>query len=367
VFRSGDWEQYCAVNEKFCRAVLEEAAGEPAIVFIQDYQLGLLSRLLRNQRPDLILAQFWHIPWPNREAFRIFPWGEQLLDGLLGNDLLGFHIQYHCNNFMDTVDRGIEARVDYEHFRIYRGGRPTSIRPFPISVDFMQIGSDAQSDRVGDKIEEFKTALGSSLGAGKLFVGADRIDYTKGIPERLQAFDMLLQKHPELRGKVTLMQLSAPSRMHLDAYRDLNDRIEDLVDDINWRHQTDEWQPIHFLRAHHDYYAMLAAYKMADALLVTSLHDGMNLVAKEFISARCDERGVLVLSRYTGAARELPEALQANPFDIEDLAQAMYLACCMPEAEIGQRMSRLREQVAKENVYAWGARIFDEIRKIRQA
>lgn len=363
-FRKSDWDQYVAVNEKFCRVVLEEAVGAPAIVFIQDYQLGLLSRMLRNRRPDLILVQFWHIPWPNREAFRVFPWGEQLLDGLLGNDVLGFHIQYHCNNFMDTVDRGIEAKVDYEHFRVFRGGRPTHIRPFPISVDFNQIETDAQSTRVEERTAEFRTILGSGAGERKLFVGADRIDYTKGILERFQAFDVMLQHHPELCGRVTFMQLAAPSRLHLDVYRDLNDRIEGLVDDINWRLQTDDWQPIHYLKAHHDYYAVLAAYRMADVLLTTSLHDGMNLVAKEFIATRSDDMGILILSQYTGAARELSDAVLVNPFDIDDLAKAMHRSCTMLDGDIRLRMSRLREQVTKENVYAWGVKIFEEIRKV---
>ncbi len=364
MFQKNDWEQYVAVNEKFCEVVLEEAIGGPAIIFIQDYQLGLLSRMLRNRRPDLILVQFWHIPWPNREAFRVFPWGEELLDGLLGNDLLGFHIQYHCNNFMDTVDRGIEAKVDYEHFRVFRGGRPTHVRPFPISVDFSQIEKDSQSALVEERIAEFKTTLGSGIVDRKLFVGADRIDYTKGILERFQAFDAMIRHHPEMRGRVTFMQLAAPSRLHLDVYRDLNDRIEDLVDDINWRHQTDDWQPICYLKAHHDYYSVLAAYKMADVLLTTSLHDGMNLVAKEYIAARTDNSGLLILSQYTGAAREMPDALLVNPFDIEDMANAMYQSCTIPDQEIRLRMSRLREQVARENVYAWGVKIFEEIRKV---
>ncbi len=363
-FRKSDWNQYVAVNEKFCEAVLKEAEGGPAIVFIQDYQLGLLSRMLRNRRADLVLVQFWHIPWPNREAFRIFPWGEQLLDGLLGNDILGFHIQYHCNNFMDTIDRGIEAKVDYEHYRIYRGGHPTSVRPFPISVDSAQIESDARLPRVDEKVLEFSAATGLRTAEQRLFVGADRIDYTKGIPERLRAFDSLLQRHPELRGSISLMQLAAPSRIHLDVYRDLNDRIEDLVDDINWRHQTDEWQPVHYLKAQHDYYAVLAAYRMADVLLTTSLHDGMNLVAKEFISTRSDISGVLVLSQYTGAAREMPEALLVNPFDVEDLSTVMYAACTMPNNEVRQRMSRLRDHLTNNNVYSWGAKIFDEIRRV---
>src|SRR5512145_1152235 len=184
-FSRCDWETYKAVNGKFRDAVLKEAEDGPAIVFIQDYHLGLLPRLLKEARPDLKLIQFWHIPWPNREAFRIFPWGQELLDGLLGNDLLGFHIQNHCNNFLETVDRGIESRVDYEHFCAFRGGRPTYVRAFPISVDFAQIGRDAESPEAGRRREKFMSVIGEDVpGEATLFVGADRIDYTKGIPER---------------------------------------------------------------------------------------------------------------------------------------------------------------------------------------
>lgn len=363
-FSRADWEVYKGVNKRFCDTVLEEIGGAPAIVFIQDYHLALLPRMLRNERPDLMLIHFWHIPWPNREAFRIFPWGEELLDGLLGNDIMGFHIQYHCNNFMDTVDRGIEAKVDYEHFRIFRGGRPTHIRAFPISVDFHQIGKNTLSKRVEEKRRSFIKELGEGILETKLYVGADRIDYTKGIPERMKGFDLMLKDNPELKGKVTLLQLAAPSRTHIEEYRNINDELDDVVDEINWRHQTDDWIPIRFLRAHHDYYAILAAYKMADVLLVTSLHDGMNLVAKEFISARTDGDGILLLSRYTGAARELPDALQVNPFDVDELADAMAEAFHMAEAERKKRMKRMRSQVQKQTVYDWGAKIFEELESI---
>lgn len=247
-FTRADWEIYKNVNRRFCDLVLEEVEGGQAIVFIQDYHLALLPRMLRTARPDLLLIQFWHIPWPNREAFRILPWGEELLDGLLGNDILGFHIQYHCNNFMDTVDRGIEAKVDYEHFRIFRGGRPTYIRSFPISVDFDQIGKDAESPRVQEARDSFIRELGEGILKTKIYLGVDRIDYTKGIPERIKGFDLMLKQHPELLGKVSLVQLAAPSRTHIEEYRDLNDQLDDLVDEINWRHQTEDWIPIRFRR-----------------------------------------------------------------------------------------------------------------------
>jgi len=363
-FTRNDWEMYKSVNQRFCNAVLEEAEGKPAIIFIQDYHLALLPRLLKNERPDLKLIHFWHIPWPNKEAFRIFPWGEELLDGLLGNDILGFHIQHHCNNFLDTVDRGIEARVDYEHFCIFRGGRPTYVRPFPISVDFQQIGFDVDLPIVEKRKQSFLKELGEGITATKIYVGADRIDYTKGIPERLRAFDVMLKRHHELRSKVSLMQLAAPSRTHIEAYRKIEEEIDNLVDEINWQHQDEEWSPIRFLRAHHDYYAVLAAYRMSDILMVTSLHDGMNLVAKEFISSRTDGDGVLLLSQYTGAAREFSDAILVNPFDTDQLADDMYAAFTMSDTERRSRMKRMRTQVKRNTVYHWVQRIFEEVENV---
>jgi trehalose-6-phosphate synthase len=362
-FSRRDWEIYKDVNKRFSDTVLDEVGDSPAIVFVQDFHLALLPRYLRHARPDLKLIQFWHIPWPNREAFRIFPWSEEILDGLLGNDLLGFHIQYHCNNFLDTVDKGMEAMVDYENFSIYRGGRPTYIRPFPISVDFKQIGIDSGSEKVQEKKESFIRELGPGAEGTRIYVGADRIDYTKGIPERLRGFDLLLQRNPDLKKKVTLLQLAAPSRTQIEEYQSINDEIENLVEEINQRHGAGHWKPIHFLRAHHDYPAVIAAYCMANVVMVTSLHDGMNLVAKEFIAARTDGDGVLLLSQYTGAARELIDALLINPYDIDQLADAMLQAFHMPEKERRQRMARMRAQVEKNNIYEGGRKIFEELLK----
>lgn len=359
-FSRSDWEAYKTVNRRFCDAVLDEAGNEPAIVFIQDYHFALLSRMIKDQRPDIRVIQFWHIPWPNRESFRIIPWEEELLDGLLGNDLLGFHIQYHCNNFLETVGRAIESLVDYEHFRVLRGGHPTYVRPFPISVDFDQIGQDVETAEVERRRARFFKELEGETAGVQLFVGADRVDYTKGIPERLLAFDLMLTRYPETRTKAILVQLAAPSRIGVATYRKLNEEIDELVEEINSRHQTEEWVPIRFLRAHHDYYAVLAACRMANVALVTSLHDGMNLVAKEFVSARTDGDGVLLLSQYTGASREFAEALQVNPFDLDQMADAMYAAFQMPGEERRLRMARMRDVVRTNDVYQWGHNIFLE-------
>ena len=264
---------------------------------------------------------------------------------------------------MDTVGKTIESLVDYEHFRVIRRGHPTYVRPFPISVDYEQIGKDVRSPEVEKRKVRFQKEMDVDLPGRKLFVGADRIDYMKGIPERLQAFDRMLSRYPETKGKVVLMQLAAPSRTTVAAYRKLNEEIDEIVEEVNERHQTEDWVPVRFLRAHHDYYAVLAACRMADVLFVTSLHDGMNLVAKEFISARTDGDGVLLLSQYTGAAREFADALQINPFDLEQMADAMYAAFLMPEEERRPRMERMRHILEKNDVYEWGGKIFTEVER----
>ena len=366
-FSRSQWDIYRRVNEKFCEAVLEEIGDSAAIIFIQDYHLALLPRMLRERRNDLTLIQFWHIPWPNPEAFRVFPWDDEVLDGLLGNDLLGFHIQYHCNNFADTVDQRLESRIDREQFCVIRGGRPTYIRPFPISVDFDQIQLDVASERVGMRANELLSETSIPGTNQIILVGVDRLDYTKGILERLRAFDLLLTENPDFKEHVTMLQFAAPSRTVVEAYRRLNEEAEALVADINYRHETNQWTPIYLLRAQHDYISVLAAYRLARVLMVTSLHDGMNLVAKEFVASRSDGDGILLLSQYTGAAKELLDALQVNPFDIDEMAGALKQAITMEESDRRLRMSRMREVVRNNNVYDWGKKIFSEVRRIRPA
>ena len=362
LFSRSDWEQYKIVNAKFCEAVLKELGEKSAIVFIQDFHLALLPRMLKHSRPDLKVVLFWHIPWPNREAFRILPWSDEILDGILGADVLGFHLQYHCNNFLDTVERSIEARVDYDQFCVFRREHPTFVRPFPISVDFEQISYDVEQLPVRDRLRELLSEYAHPALMPRYFVSVDRIDYTKGILERLRAFDKLLLNHPELRGRVIFLNFCAPSRTQIDAYRELNDKIDQMVIDINRRHRTDDWIPVHFLRNDHNYTTVLAAYQLADVLLVTSLHDGMNLVAKEFVAARTDEDGVLILSPYPGAAGELDAAVMVNPFDTDYLADSMYRALSMPASEKRKRMARLREIVGANDIYMWGAKVFEAVR-----
>jgi len=366
IFRADDWQHYQDVNRKFTHALLEEIEDIPnPVVLAQDYHFALLPRLVKEKRPDARVAIFWHIPWPNPEAFRICPWQRQLLDGLLGADLVGFHIQSHCNNFLETVDRAVESRVDWEHFSVLRQGHRTMVRPFPISVDLVDDESAENKDHELGYIE--RAALLRNLGVEATFlgVGVDRVDYTKGILERFLAIERFLEKHPNYGEKFAFVQIGAPSRTHIKRYHDLLAEVEAEAERINWRFQTSKWRPIVFLKRQHSHTEIAAYYRAADLCLVTSLHDGMNLVAKEFLAARRDERGVLVLSQFTGAARELRDALLVNPYDIEQTAEAIRVALEMEPEEKQIRMHRMRRVVREHNIYRWAGSLITELCEVR--
>ncbi len=363
-FRASDWEQYVRANRRFADATLEEIGNEKAVVLVQDYQLSLVPRMLKDARPDLRVGLFWHIPWPNAEAVRICPYRVELLHGLLGADLLGFHLQQHCNNFLESVDRMVEARLDWDRFSAEIRGHTSLVRPFPISVQPWRERGVSSGRPLATQIATLRHQ--HQLASGIVGVGVDRIDYTKGIAERFRALDRLFERHPEHRGQFTFVQLGAPSRVHIPRYRDLVSELEALADEINWKHQSDGWRPIHFLVGHHDGATVYAFLKMASVCVVSSLHDGMNLVAKEFIAAKCEgeledvaaaQDGVLVLSEFAGAARDLPEALVINPYDTEEFAGAIHQAIMMPERERRQRLTRLRVRVEENNIYKWAAEL----------
>lgn len=358
-FDPRDWESYREVNRLFADAVLDEVGTEPAFVFIQDFHFCLLPRMLKNAHPGLIIAQFWHIPWPNREVFRTFPWGEELLDGLLGNDLIGFHVHYHCQNFLDTVDRGIEARVDIDRYEVHRGGHTSLVRPFPISIDFEEHDETARSDAVTATMDRWRHDL--KLGDEPIGVGIERLDYTKGIPDRLRGLDYLLETHPEYRGKVRFIQIAVPSRTHVPAYQQVDREVDEAVRAVNDRWRTFDWEPITYIKEHQGPIDMMALHRLSRFCIVSSLHDGMNLVAKEFVASRYDEDGVLILSRFTGAARELGDAILVNPFSIGEIAEAMNTALTMPEDDRRRRMQRMRAKVKKNNVYRWAGRILSTL------
>ena len=362
VFRSEDWEQYKRVNEKFAEAALEELAGaEEPFVLIQDYHYALRPKMIREKRPDAKIALFWHIPWPNPEAFGICPWGKEILQGMLGADLLGFHIQFHCNNFLDTVDRLLESRIDLEQFAVDRGGHRTRVKPFPIGIAPSRgITDEAQA---ASARQEVTRKLG--IQADHLGVGVDRIDYTKGISERFRAIARFLEKYPEYREKMVFVELAAPSRTSIKSYSDLGTELETEVERINRLFQTRSWKPILFLKQQHNREEIDLFYRAADFCLITPLHDGMNLVGKEFVGIRSDEQGVLILSRFAGASRELRDALLVNPYDVEEVAEAIRDAVTMKPEEQKRRMARMRVILDEHNVYRWAADIISELARAR--
>ncbi len=365
-FRASDWAYYQQANQKFAEAVLEEMAGtqEPAVL-VQDYHFALLPHLLKERRPDARVAIFWHIPWPNPQAFGICPWQRELIEGLLGADLAGFHIQAHCNYFLETVDSTLEARVDWEHFAVNRRGHLTRVRPFPISVAWSE--STAASPDKADTVIAGRAALFKELGVDATFmaIGVDRVDYTKGILERFRGIERFLEKWPAYQGQFTFVQIGAPSRTHIKRYNDLLAEVESETDRINWRFQKGSWRPIVFLKRHHTHREIEQYYRAAELCMVTSLHDGMNLVAKEFVAARDDEGGALILSRFTGASRELRDALVVNPYDVEQLAEAIHFALEMDPEERTARMRRMRQVVRESNIYRWAADLIKELSAIR--
>lgn len=365
IFRSSDWEYYQKVNEKFAKAILQEMAdtADP-VLLIQDYHFALLPRLVKRERPDARIAIFWHIPWPNPEAFGICPWQRELLEGLLGADLIGFHIQAHCDNFLQTVNRGLESRVEWDHFAVNRDSHLTLVRPFPISVAPPNENGLVADFRTANHLRE---ALFKELGVEALYlgVGVDRVDYTKGILERFLAIERFLEKYPRYQGKFSFAQIGAPSRTHIKRYHDFLAEVDSEAERINWRFRTERWKPILFLKRHHSHEEIARYYQAADVCLVTSLHDGMNLVSKEFVSARDDEDGVLTLSRFAGASRELRDALVVNPYDTEEMAEAIHTALEMDPSERRARMRHMRQTVKEQNIYRWAGNLIAELCEVR--
>ena len=355
-FQTSDWETYKAVNNVFAKQVLDEIDGRPAVVFTQDYHLALLPRLLREVDPDVITAQFWHIPWPTYDIYRICPWGDELIDGLLGNDLLGFHIGDHCDNFMEAAARSLGSQVHGEYNLVYQRKEPTLVRPFPISVDFEQINLDSQSPEVTDEVDRLLEEF--DLDGKIVGLGIDRIDYTKGIPHRIRAIGRFFEKYPEYIGKVVFVQAGVMSRANIHAYQQLSGQIDHELENVNGRFSTDDWQPVLYLPDDLPPVTLAAFRRIARFCVVSSLHDGMNLVAKEYVASCFDEDGVLILSPFTGAAHELTDSLIVNPYATEEFAEAIYDAVEMPLSERQERMEKMRRVVEENNIYMWAARTF---------
>ncbi|MCW0235751.1 MAG: trehalose-6-phosphate synthase [Ferrovibrio sp.] len=365
IFRVDDWQHYRDVNQRFADAVVQEADTDDPVILVQDYHFALLPKLLRERLPRATVITFWHIPWPNAEQISICPWHKELIEGLLGSSILGFHTQFHCNNFLDAADRFLESRIDREDFAVVQNSRRTLIRPYPISVEWPSRWAKAAppADLARASVfAELKLPPGCRLG-----VGVDRLDYTKGIEERFRAVERLLEREPQWQGRFSFLQIASPSRTLIERYGALNADVEALANRINERFATGEWSPILLQRRHAEPAEVFRLYRAADICYVSSLHDGMNLVAKEFIAARDDERGVLILSKFTGAARELAEALIVNPYDTEEAASALAAALAMPEEEQRARMYAMRSLVSELNVYRWAGRMLLDASRLRRS
>ncbi len=355
IFREQDWTTYKAVNQRFADIVVEEATCENPIVLVQDYHFALLPRMVRKRLPKATIVTFWHIPWPNAETFSICPWREEILDGLLGSSILGFHTQFHCNNFFDAADRFIESRIDRENSSIWLRCAETLVRPYPISIEWPPralIGQPPAAQCRANVRARF--GLDEDV---RIAVGVERFDYTKGILDRMRAVDDLLTQSPQWIGKFVLIQVAAPTRSKLETYAALQQEAEQLANRINTTYARDGWKPIHLVVRHHEPDEVFELFRAADVCVVSSLHDGMNLVAKEFVAARDDERGVLILSSFAGAAFELPEALIVNPYDTHGMAQAYDRALRMSPEEQAERMQVMVEQISARNVYRWAAQM----------
>jgi trehalose-6-phosphate synthase len=365
IFRPEDWTAYQEVNRRFAEAALEEMEHtDSPIVLAQDYHFALLPRIIKESRPDARVAIFWHIPWPNPEVFGICPWQRELIDGLLGADLIGFHTQSHCNNFLSTVDRAVEALTEWDRFSVNRRGHLTRVRPYPISVAQQEEQTPPEPRRT---MNEERAALCYELGiqTALLGVGVDRVDYTKGILERFRGIESFLELYPAYQRRFTFIQIGAPSRTKINRYQRLLDEVTAEAERTNARFQAGRWKPIVLLKRHHSHKEIARFYRAASLCLVTSLHDGMNLVAKEFVAARDDDRGVLILSTFAGAALELTDALLVNPYDVQQLAGAIHRGLEMSAEEEASRMRRMRASVRKHNVYRWAANLLSDLTEIR--
>ena len=351
-FRNDDWHYYKKVNEEFAKAVLDETKNEEQpFILIQDFHFALLPELIKKEKPKAKVAIFWHIPWPNPESFGICPWQREILTGMLGADLIGFHTQYHCNHFLETVNNALESRVLWENFSVKMGGRTTFIKPFPISIAFTLKDFDIDLP----KIKPSQLLAEYGLKAQFVGIGVDRIDYTKGIVEKFLSIERFLEKNPSYVGKFTFIQIGAPSRTQLKSYSDTVGAVENETNRINMRFKSKNWKAIILLKRHHSHEEIAPFYSSADFCMITSLHDGMNLVAKEFVASRHQNDGSLILSRFAGASQELQGAIIINPYDIEKSADAIKLALDMTKEEQNQRMTQMRLVIVRHNIYSWAA------------
>jgi len=349
------WERYVRVNEKFAQAIVEEAGSEKCLVLVQNYHFALLPKVIRSRINSSIICHFWHIPWPPFEIFRNCPWRKEILDGLLGSDLVSFQLEDHCSSFLEAVRREAVAEGDPVQGEARRSGRTTLVRPDPISVDSEDLALAAHSVETRTRCEEWRARL--SLGDQRILLSVGRFDYTEGVPERIRAFSRLLDVHPEYRGKIALLEVAIPIRGNLPTYTRFQSEAIALIEEVNKAYGTDTWRPIIVISEHQSRRSLVALYQLADICLVTPVHDGMSLIAKEYVAARPDGRGALILSANSGAARELQDAILVNPFDIPEMSGAMRHALELSGADRETRFQKLRSIVASRNVFRWAGKL----------
>lgn len=359
IFRQQDWAEYKKVNGKFAAALLREIKNvSQPVILIQDFHFALLPEMIKASRPDAEVFLFWHIPWPSPEAFGICPWRKEILGGMLGADVVGFHTQQYCNNFIDTVNSELESLTDFEHFSVTYKKHSSFIKPFPISIDFTN--DDSKIVSVDKSVLLKKYGIESEY----LGLGVDRLDYTKGIMERFKGIDFFFKLQPEFREKFTFLQIAPLSRTSVLKYQEFSEDVIAEAERINKKYQTANWQPIVLRTEHHTHAELNNLYKLANVCMVTSLSDGMNLVAKEYVAERNDELGVLILSQFTGSARSLKGALIINPYSAEETAKSINEAITMPASEQHRRMKKMRESVKDYNVYRWAAEFLRDITSV---
>jgi trehalose 6-phosphate synthase len=346
VYDREQWAIYEQVNRLFAQVTLEEA-GDDDMIWVHDYQLARVPAYLRHDRPDARLAFFWHIPFPAPEMFRTFPWRRPILKSLLACDLVGFHIPEYAENLAESAKELLGARIEGENIRYE--GHVTRVIARPIAIDYEGVEREARSPLVARRVKRLRETLRGQ----KIILGVERIDYTKGILERLRGMERLLELKPELHGKVALFQIVTPSREGIEAYREKKREIDEIVGRINGRFSNDLWTPVHYLYRSFSPQRLMVYYRAADIALVTPLRDGLNLVAKEYVASRFEADGVLILSEFAGVAQQLPEAVLVNPYDVDDMARALEQALAMPKEEQQRRMQVMQKRLRSQGIDWW--------------
>ncbi len=359
VFRRKFWEFYKKVNKYFAQVALEEIDNDKALIWVNDYQLSLVPQQLRAEAEDSPIVFFWHIPWPSYDLFCILPNRKEFLEGLLGSDLLGFHTQNFCRNFLTCVEKELEAEVDLQKSTVIYKDHITKVKAFPISIDFEYFSSLAQSRETHAMLTKLKKSF--HLDDTILGISVDRLDYTKGIPEKLKALDLFLERYPQYQGKFSFVQIAAPSRTKIKAYRELREEVVRLVDQINEKYQKQGWRPILLINRQVDHKTLSVYYRLADLAIISSVRDGMNLVAKEFIASQIDEKGILCLSEFAGAFEEMEHSTPINPYYTDGFAEAIKKALEMPLHEKRYRIGKMRQYLREHDIYRWTYDIFQTL------